>query len=240
MCRHRGAGAPRRGRGSASRPATALRAAEGRSTLAGSRLLRAGAPSFERAPPASSGRPGRVPRFERADAAGDSLSEMSASKGETTNLISESLNYGPRHAVVQTSPPSDRRARQPTGLEGSPSDRRREGSIGSHRASALGGWSGPPGRGVRRAGRGGRGCGGSEGRSDKGRIFVAGGLERGRKGLREGSQKKNGAELPRVPATRGLEGSEGFRGLEGCRPAAAHGRGSTGDGARDRGTGDGE
>jgi hypothetical protein len=56
---------------------------------------------------------------------------------------------------------------------------------------------------------------------------VAGGLERGRKGLREGSQKKNGAELPRVPATRGLEGSEGFRGLEGCRPAAAHGRGST-------------
>ena len=47
--------------------------------------LRAGAPSFERAP-------GRVPRFERADAAGDSLSEMSASKGETTNLISESLN----------------------------------------------------------------------------------------------------------------------------------------------------
>ena len=57
---------------------------------------------------------------------------------------------------------------------------------------------------------------GSEGRSDKERIFVAGGLERGRKGLREGSQKKNGAELPRVPATRGLEGSEGFRGLEGC------------------------
>ena len=56
---------------------------------------------------------------------------------------------------------------------------------------------------------------------------MAGGLERGRKGLREGSQKKNGAELPRVPATRGLEGSEGFRGLEGCRPAAAHGRGST-------------
>ena len=82
---------------------------------------------------------------------------------------------------------------------------------------------------------------GSEGRSDKERIFVAGGLERGRKGLREGSQKKNGAELPRVPATRGLEGSEGFRGLEGCRPAeSAHGRGSTGDGARDRGTGDGE
>ena len=70
---------------------------------------------------------------------------------------------------------------------------------------------------------------------------MAGGLERGRKGLREGSQKKNGADLPRVPATRGLEGSEGFRGLEGCRPAeSAHGRGSTGDGARDRGTGDGE
>ena len=91
VCRHRGAGAPRRGRGSAPRPATALRAAEGRSTLAGSRPLRAGARSFERAPPASSGRPGRVPRFERADAAGDSLSEMSASKGETTNLISESL-----------------------------------------------------------------------------------------------------------------------------------------------------
>ena len=54
-----------------------------------------GRPRFERAPPASSGRPGRVPRFERADAAGDSLSEMSASKGETTNLISESL-LGPR------------------------------------------------------------------------------------------------------------------------------------------------
>ena len=53
--------------------------------------------------------------------------------------------------------------RQPTGLEGSPSDRRREGSTGSHRASALGGWSGPPGRGVRRAGRGGRGGGVQEG-----------------------------------------------------------------------------
>ena len=51
-----------------------------------------GRPRFERAPPASSGRPGRVPRFERGDAAGDSLSEMSASKGETTNLISESLD----------------------------------------------------------------------------------------------------------------------------------------------------
>ena len=50
-----------------------------------------GRPRFERAPPASSGRPGRVPRFERGDAAWDSLSEMSASKGETTNLISESL-----------------------------------------------------------------------------------------------------------------------------------------------------
>jgi hypothetical protein len=52
-----------------------------------------GRPRFERAPPASSGRPGRVPRFERGDAAWDSLSEMSASKGETTNLISESLYY---------------------------------------------------------------------------------------------------------------------------------------------------
>ena len=50
-----------------------------------------GRPRFERAPPASSGRPGRVPRFERGDAAWDSLSEMSASKGETPNLISESL-----------------------------------------------------------------------------------------------------------------------------------------------------
>merc|ERR1712153_143837 len=38
-----------------------------------------------------------------------------------------------------------------------------EGSTGSHRASALGGWSGPPGRGVRRAGRGGRGGGVQEG-----------------------------------------------------------------------------
>ena len=53
---------------------------------------------------------------------------------------------------------------------------------------------------------------GSEGRSDKERIFVAEGLERGRKGLREGSQKKNGARLPRVPATTGLEGSEGLEG----------------------------
>ena len=52
-----------------------------------------GRPRFERAPPASSGRPGRVPRFERGDAAWDSLSEMSASKGETPNLISESLKY---------------------------------------------------------------------------------------------------------------------------------------------------
>ena len=53
-----------------------------------------GRPRFERAPPASSGRPGRVPRFERGDAAWDSLSEMSASKGETPNLISESLPRG--------------------------------------------------------------------------------------------------------------------------------------------------
>ena len=52
-----------------------------------------GRPRFERAPPASSGRPGRVPRFERGDAAWDSLSEMSASKGETPNLISESLGH---------------------------------------------------------------------------------------------------------------------------------------------------
>ncbi|EOD06591.1 hypothetical protein EMIHUDRAFT_359517, partial [Emiliania huxleyi CCMP1516] len=58
--------------------------------------LRAGAPASSGRPPASSGRPGRVPRFERGDAAWDSLSEMSASKGETTNLISESLRQPPR------------------------------------------------------------------------------------------------------------------------------------------------
>ena len=45
---------------------------------------------------------------------------------------------------------------------------------------------------------------------------MAGGLERGRKGLREGSQKKNGAELPRVPATR-ARGVGGV--LEGWRAA---------------------
>ena len=54
------------------------------------------------APPASSGRPqlragardAGSPLRVGTDAAGDSLSEMSASKGETTNLISEALTWG--------------------------------------------------------------------------------------------------------------------------------------------------
>ena len=48
-------------------------------------------PRFERAPPLPAGARDGFPAFERGDAAWDSLSEMSASKGETPNLISESL-----------------------------------------------------------------------------------------------------------------------------------------------------
>ena len=70
--------------GRPSAAARRARAAVAATASSGRPQLRAGAPSFQRAP-------GRVPRFERGDAAGDSLSEMSASKGETPNLISESL-----------------------------------------------------------------------------------------------------------------------------------------------------
>ena len=104
--------------------------------------------------------------------------------------------------------------------------------MGSRRARA------PPSSGDKQEGSG-AGWARRGGRTKRGSSWREGSRGVGRASGRN-SQKKNGAALPRVPATRGLEGSEGFRGLEGCRPAAAHGRGSTGDGARDRGTGDGE
>ena len=96
----------RRGRRRPGRPSAAARRARA-AVAACAATASSGRPSFEGAPPASSGRPGRVPRFERGDAAGDSLSEMSASKGETTNLISGSLSKIP----ISQSPRSGRGCR---------------------------------------------------------------------------------------------------------------------------------